>query len=95
MACFSALIDTKGVNPKLRAVAALDAADAQGHDNDEALSVLRDTEGVEAITSMLIRRKAYRNAAAQGRGVTDINPKDPKAVEEMQTLVRAIFPTAE
>jgi hypothetical protein len=27
--------------------------------------------------------------------VTDVNPKDPKAVEEMQTLVRAIFPTAE
>jgi chromosome partitioning protein len=87
--------EAKGVNPKLRAVAALNAADAQGHDNDEALSVLRDTEGVEALTSMLIRRKAYRNAAAQGRGVTDMNPKDPKAVEEMQTLVRAIFPTAE
>ena len=87
--------EAKGVNPKLRAVAALNAADAQGHDNDEALSVLRDTEGDEALTSMLIRRKAYRNAAAQGRGVTDMNPKDPKAVEEMQTLVRAIFPTAE
>ncbi len=87
--------EAKGVNPKLRAVAALNAADAQGHDNDEALSVLRDTEGVEALASMLIRRKAYRNAAAQGRGVTDMNPKDPKAVEEMQTLVRAIFPTTE
>jgi len=35
------------------------------------------------------------HAAAQGRGVTDMNPKDPKAVEEMQALVRAIFPTAE
>ena len=87
--------EAKGVNPKLRAVAALNAADAQGHDNDEALSVLRETEGVEALPSMLIRRKAYRNAAAQGRGVTDMNPKDPKAVEEMQALVRAIFPTAE
>jgi chromosome partitioning protein len=87
--------EAKGVNLKLRAVAALNAADAQGHDNEEALSVLRDTEGVEALSCMLIRRKAYRNAAAQGRGVTDMNPKDPKAVEEMQALVRAIFPTAE
>jgi hypothetical protein len=25
------------------------------------------------------------------RGVTDMNPKDPKAVEEMQALVRAIY----
>jgi chromosome partitioning protein len=87
--------EAKGVNLKLRAVAALNAADAQGHDNEEALSVLRDTEGVEALSGMLIRRKAYRNAAAQGRSVTDMNPRDPKAVEEMQTLVRAIFPTAE
>lgn len=87
--------EAKGVNRKLRAVAALNAADAQGHDNDEALNVLRETEGVEALPAMLIRRKAYRNAAAQGRGVTDMNPKDPKAVEEMQALVRAIFPTAE
>ena len=29
------------------------------------------------------------------RGVTDMNPKDPKAVEEMQALVRAIYPTSE
>ena len=55
--------EAKGVNLKLRAVAALNAADAQGHDNEEALSVLRDTEGVEALSCMLIRRKAYRNAA--------------------------------
>ena len=41
--------EAKGVNPKLRAVAALNAADAQGHDNDEAMSVLRDTEGLEAM----------------------------------------------
>ena len=32
--------EAKGVNPMLRAVAALNAADAQGHDNDEAMSVL-------------------------------------------------------
>ena len=83
--------EAKGVNPKLRAVAALNAADAQGHDNDEAMSVLRDTENLEAMPTMLIRRKAYHNAAAQRRGVTDMNPKDPKPVEEMHALVRCLL----
>jgi hypothetical protein len=36
-----------------------------------------------------------RNAAARGRGLTDMNSKDPTAVDEMQALVRAIYPTPE
>jgi chromosome partitioning protein len=76
-------------------MAMLNAADAQGRDNDEAMSVLRETQGIEALPYMLVRRKAYRNAAAQGRGVTDMSPRDAKAVEEMQALVHAIYPIAE
>ena len=58
-------------------------------------SALRDTEGLRSHATMLFRRKAYHNAAAQRRGVTDMNPKDPKVVKEMQALVRAMYPTSE
>ena len=58
--------EAKGVNPKLRAVAALNAADAQGHDNDEAMSVLRDTEGLEAMPTMLIRRRPITTPPPRG-----------------------------
>jgi chromosome partitioning protein len=83
--------EAKALNPALRVLAVLNAADAQGHDNAEAQEVLRELQEIEALPCQLVRRKAYRNAAAQGRGVLDMTPKDPKAIEEMTALVRAVY----
>ncbi|NBS35058.1 MAG: chromosome partitioning protein ParA [Methylocystaceae bacterium] len=83
--------EARGINPELRVLAVLNAADAQGSDNREARELLKETEGVEALSCQLGRRKAYRNAAAQGRSVVDMTPKDPKAVEELTALVAAIY----
>lgn len=83
--------EARTLNPSLRVLAVLNAADAQGHDNAEAQEVLRELQEIEALACQLVRRKAYRNAAAQGRGVLDMTPKDPKAVEEMTALVSAVY----
>jgi chromosome partitioning protein len=83
--------EARSVNPELRVLAVLNAADAQGHDNAEAQEVLRELQEIEALPYQLVRRKAYRNAAAQGRGVLDMTPKDPKAIEEMTALVGAVY----
>jgi chromosome partitioning protein len=74
--------DAKSLNPKLRVLAVLNAADAQGSDNAEARQLLAETDGVESLPCQLIRRKAYRNAAAQGRSVL---------AEEMNALIRAVY----
>lgn len=83
--------EARVINPDLRALAVLNAADAQGSDNREARELLKETEGVEALSCQLGRRKAYRNAAAQGRSVLDMTPKDPKAIEELNALVAAVY----
>lgn len=83
--------EARVINPELRVLAVLNAADAQGSDNREARELLKETEGVEALSCQLGRRKAYRNAAAQGRSVLDMTPKDPKAIEELTALVAAIY----
>jgi len=83
--------EAREINPKLRVLAVLNAADAQGSDNKEARDVLRETEGVEALSCQLGRRKAFRNAAAQGKSILDMTPKDFKAVEELTALVAAIY----
>ena len=92
---FSSLVglarEARVINPDLRALAVLNAADAQGSDNREARELLKETEGVEALSCQLGRRKAYRNAASQGRAVIDMTPKDPKAVEELNALVAAVY----
>lgn len=83
--------EAKIMNSDLSAFAVLNAADAQGQDNSEAQDALKEAEGIETLSAMIVRRKAFRNAAAQGRSVLDMSPKDPKAVEEINALVQAIF----
>jgi chromosome partitioning protein len=83
--------EAKIMNSDLRALAVLNAADSQGQDNSEAQDALNEVEGIETLSEVIVRRKAFRNAAAQGRSVLDMSPKDPKAVEEVAALVQAIF----
>jgi chromosome partitioning protein len=83
--------EAKIMNSDLRALAVLNAADSQGQDNSEAQDALSEVEGIETLSQVIVRRKAFRNAAAQGRSVLDMIPKDPKAVEEVAALVQVIF----
>lgn len=76
---------------ELRALVVLNAADAQGHDNEDAADVIRSIPGLELLPFTIGRRKAFPNAAAAGRAVTEQTPKDPKAVEELHTLTQALF----
>jgi len=83
--------EAREINPELRALAFLNAADTQGRDNAEALEALADIGGIKTLEAMVVRRKAFPNAAAQGRGVTEIQPRDLKAVDEITALARAAF----
>lgn len=83
--------EAQSINPKLKAMAVLNAADVQGSDNKEALDLLGGIDGIEVLACQLIRRKAFRNAAAQGRSVLDMTPRDPKAARELSALVSALY----
>ena len=79
------------INPTLRVVAFLNGADAQGKDNQEALEAMSAVPGVEVASTVLVRRKAYPNAASSGRGITEALVKDAKAIEELTTLAEIAF----
>lgn len=83
--------EAREINPDLRALAFLNSADAQGRDNAEAREALADIKGMQTLEEMVVRRKAFPNAAAQGRGVSEAQPRDAKAVEEIAALSRAAF----
>jgi len=38
-----------------------------------------------------VRRKAFPNAAAQGKGVGEYTPRDPKAIDELTALMAFIY----
>jgi chromosome partitioning protein len=83
--------EAREINPDLRALAFLNSADAQGRDNADALEVLRDIAAIEALDVTVVRRKAFPNAAAQGRGVIEQQPRDAKAVEELTAVASIAF----
>ncbi len=83
------------VNSKLRAVTILNQADARGHDNDEAAEILQEGAALRYSGISLGNRKAYSNAAAGGRAVTELAPADSKAYAEIERLYQYVFNTKE
>lgn len=81
--------EAREINDRLRAIAVLNEADAQGKDNDAATEALREIEGLELAPVMIIRRKAFPNAAAAGLSVLEY--EDPKAREELTQLTDFLF----
>ncbi|MCX5920627.1 MAG: AAA family ATPase [Candidatus Melainabacteria bacterium] len=82
--------EAREINEGLRAFVILNGADAQGRDNEESAEALSEIEGLEFLPVSIGRRKAFPNAAATGRAVTEQTPKDSKAVEELAALLSAI-----
>lgn len=83
--------EAREINEGLKALMVLNAADAQGRDNEEAAQALQEAEGLELLPVIIGRRKAFPNAAASGRSVLENTPKDPKATEELQALLTSIY----
>ena len=75
----------------LRAVAILNFLDPTGRDNIVAAEVLTGNQMIGYLHTPIGRRKAFPNAAAEGRAVCELKPQDPKATAEIAALVHAVF----
>ena len=92
----SALIDE--VNNQLRhgapvpAFALINGADTNNSaDNQEAAEALADFPNIKLLDCPISRRKAFANTSALGLGVAEGKIKDPKAIAEINRLMKAIF----
>jgi chromosome partitioning protein len=78
--------EAREINNHLRAIAVLNEADPQGKDNQAAMDALGDVPGLELAPVMIVRRKAFPNAAAAGLSVLEYD--DSKASNELRQLVQ-------
>jgi chromosome partitioning protein len=83
--------EAREINPDLRALAVINAADAQGRDNTDAGEAIKEVEGITLLPVSIGRRKAFPNAAAGGKAVTEHTSKDVKATGELQALLKIIY----
>jgi chromosome partitioning protein len=78
--------EMRPANPSLRAFAFLNRADAGGSDNEGAADYLKEAACITFLDTPLGGRKAFSNAAAGGRAVTELKRKDAKAEAEVKAL---------
>lgn len=83
--------EARHVNEGLRAFSILNMADSQGHDNEQAFDALKTVEGVEPLPFAVVRRKAFPNAFSNGLSVVEQIPRDAKAVDELLSVVSALY----
>lgn len=88
------LVETaKAFNPDLQArvLISRSSTNPSVHESDDTGKLLDDFDNL-GLSGIIIRdRIAYRKAAKDGLAVTELKPKDPKAVDEMQSLYKEVF----
>jgi chromosome partitioning protein len=85
------IAEARAFNDHLAAFAILNFADAQGEDNATAAGELKDSAEIRFLNCPIGRRKAYPNAAAEGKAVFEPARRDPKAIAEMEKLIATIY----
>jgi len=93
LADISGLVDeARAVRDGLRAIVFLNCADpGASADNDEAAAAVADYAALALGAVTVRRRKAFANATGQGLCVSEMVPRDPKAVDELSALVSVVF----
>ena len=85
----TALIEEiRSINPELKILAFLNRSDPRGSDNLGASELLSESCAFTFLDAPLGNRKAFANAAAMGMGVTEVKPRDKKAIRELDSLFR-------
>lgn len=90
----AALVDeVRSVRDGLRVCAFLNKAESGvlSTDNRDAADAVAEYPQIEYLPTLMRRRKAYSNAAGCGLSVSEMRPKDPKAVAELKALIAAVF----
>lgn len=90
----AALIDeARSVRDGLRAVAVMNQADPGDHstDNAEAAAAVKEVPQFIYLPIPIRRRKAFSNAGGAGLAVSELTPRDPKAIAEIAALANTVF----
>lgn len=88
------LVETaKAFNPDVQArvIISRSSTNPSVHESDDTGKLLDDFSNLDLADVTIRDRIAYRKAAKDGLAVTELKPKDAKAVEEMEALYREVF----
>ena len=74
-------------NPDLQILAVLNKVDQNEKDKEEAIEYIQQSGIFKTLTACLYERKVFANAAAAGLAVTEMKPKNQKAIQELSAFM--------
>jgi len=85
--------EARSLRDGLQAFAVLNLADPgeKSTDNTEAAAAVAEVPEFDYLPTSIRRRKAFSNASGAGLAVSELSPRDPKAIAEIESLVSSIF----
>ena len=83
--------EARDIGAEFDAYCFLSCADSQGADNDEAASVMKESEEMQFLDCPIGRRKAFATAGGAGLSVLEMRPKVYKACSEIKALGKFLF----
>jgi chromosome partitioning protein len=85
--------EASSVRDGLRCYAVLNQADPgdQSTDNMDAAAAVAEVAQFDYLPTPIRRRKAFSNAGGAGLAVSELTPKDPKAIAEINQLMESLF----
>jgi len=83
--------EARKINPKLKAKAVINGADAVGNDNKAAIDVVAQYPNIEYLDAPIGRRKSFASSIGYGQSVLEHKPKDRKAIAEVTKLLNIFF----
>ena len=79
------------INPTLKAFAFLNKADVRGSENATAQDIIEEQKNIDALPIVVSNRKAFSDACAMGKAVSEHAKKGHKALLEVQKLSNFIL----
>lgn len=85
--------EAHGIRDGLRAFTLLNQADPGNNssDNIDAADAVKEISQLMYLNTPIRRRKSFSNACGAGMSVSEMKPKDQKAIDEIKGLVDIIF----
>lgn len=87
----SIVSEIQQINSTLQYYTFLNKADSRGEDNEDAQAMMRENDSLTTLPVMICNRKAFGNAAAEGKSVNELKILDKKAVIEIESLCNFIY----
>jgi len=83
----------KGLNPDIEARVVLNMASPNPANTDaiDTKSIIADYEHLETTQAIIIERVSFQRSVRQGVAVTEMNPTDPKAKDEIISLYKEVY----